>query len=80
MTTNLFNPNFNPYDALEQLHLAKMSLEKSLNDITEHQQGQARLLEMLTEQLKHLGLAVGGLQAQNRILLHRLERLENQID
>ena len=80
MTTNLFNPNFNPYDALEQLHLAKMSLEQSLNDITEHQQGQARLLEMLTEQLKHLGLAVGGLQAQNRILLHKIERLENQID
>ena len=76
----MFNPNFNPYDALEQLHLAKMSLEQNLNDITEHQQGQARLLEMLTEQLKHLGLAVGGLQAQNRILLHRLERLENQID
>ena len=73
----MFNPNFNPYDALEQLHLAKMSLEKSLNDITEHQQGQARLLEMLAEQLKHLGLAVGGLQAQNRILLLKIERLEN---
>jgi hypothetical protein len=54
-------------------------LEQSINDLTEHQQQQARLLEMLAEQLKHLGAAVAGLQAQNRILHHRLERLEEPL-
>jgi peptidoglycan hydrolase CwlO-like protein len=75
----MFNPDFNPYDALEQLHLAKITLEQSISDLTEHQQQQARLLEMLAEQLKHLGAAVAGLQAQNRILHHRLERLEETL-
>jgi uncharacterized membrane-anchored protein YhcB (DUF1043 family) len=73
----MFNPNYNPYDALEQLQLAKMTLEQSINDLTEHQQQQARLLEMLAEQVKHLGKAMSGLQAQNMILHSRLERLEN---
>jgi hypothetical protein len=75
----MFSADWNPYDALEQLHLAKITLEQSISDVTEHQQQQARLLEMLAEQLKHLGNAVAGLQAQNRILHHRLERLEETL-
>ena len=75
----MFNPDFNPYDALEQLEVAKMTHDQSINNLTEHQQQQARLLEMLAEQLKHLGNAVAGLQAQNRILHHRLERLEETL-
>jgi peptidoglycan hydrolase CwlO-like protein len=75
----MFNPDYNPFDALEQLQLAKMTLEQNINDLNEHQHQQARLLEMLAEQLKHISAAVAGLQAQNRILHHRLERLEETL-
>jgi hypothetical protein len=76
----MFNPDFNPYDALEQLQVAKMSHDHSITELGEHSRQQAQLLEMMANQVKHLTNAVVGLQQQNKILLIRLERLEEPHD
>lgn len=72
----MFNPDYNPFDALEQLQVTSMSHEHTITDLGEHSKQQAQLLEMMANQVKHLTNAVVGLQAQNKILHHRLERLE----
>jgi uncharacterized protein YukE len=76
----MFNPDFNPYDALEQLQLSRMSHETNIEQLNGQQQELAKLLEMLAEQVKHLSKAMAGLQAQNMILHSRLERLEESHD
>ena len=72
----MFNPDFNPYDALEQLHLAKMSLENNVEQLNGQQKELAKLLEMIANQVKYLTDAVTELQQQNKVLHYRLYQLE----
>jgi hypothetical protein len=73
----MFNPEYDPFEALQQLQVAAMSHEQGMDELSEHQKQQAQLLEMLANQVKHLTNAVVGLQAQNKILHQRITRLED---
>jgi uncharacterized coiled-coil protein SlyX len=72
----MFNPNFDPMEILEQLQLHAMSQENDISELNGHYKTQAQLMEMMANQIKHLTNAVVGLQNQNKLLLHRMERLE----
>ena len=73
----MFNPDYDPFDALQQLQVAIMSHEQGMDELSEHQKQQAQLLEMMANQVKHLTNAVVGLQQQNKILHQRITRLED---
>jgi peptidoglycan hydrolase CwlO-like protein len=73
----MFNPDYDPFDALQQLQVAIMSHEQGMDELSEHQKQQAQLLEMMANQVKHLTNAVVGLQQQNKILHTRVTRLED---
>lgn len=72
----MFNPDYDPFDTLQQLQVAVMSHEQSIDELQTRLKEQAHLMEMLANQTKHLTNAVIGLQNQNRILITRVERLE----
>jgi hypothetical protein len=72
----MLDPHWDPFEILEQLHVASMSAEQEINEIKAHIQIQAQLMEMIASQVKHLTNAVVGLQSVNKILNERLIRLE----
>ena len=76
----MFNTNWDPYDILQSLQVRSINHENTTNELTEHQRQQAKLLELMAEQVKYLTDAVTGLQQQNKILHHRLQRLEEPHD
>jgi prefoldin subunit 5 len=76
----MFNPDFNPFDHLQQLHIASRNHDQTIEHLDKQQQELARLLEMMANQVKYLTDALNGLQQQNKILLHRLYLLEETDD
>lgn len=72
----MFNQNFDPFETLEQLQVAAMSHGHEIEDAQGRLVEQAKLMEMLANQVKHLTNAVIGLQQQNQILIHRVNKLE----
>lgn len=76
----MFNHDFDPYQKLEELYLRDVTHEHNLDTVHEQLSSACNLMEQLAEQVKHLTNAVIGLQAQNKILHHRLTKLEHPDD
>jgi uncharacterized coiled-coil protein SlyX len=72
--------DFDPYQKLEELFLRSMSHEHNQDELSDKLAHACQLMEAMAEQIKHLTNAVIGLQAQNKILHHRLTRLEEPHD
>jgi len=72
----MFNPDFNPFDHLQQLQIASINHDQTIELLTKQQQELAKLLEMMANQVKYLTDAVTGLQQQNKVLHYRLYQLE----
>ena len=72
----MFNPDFNPFDHLQQLQIASMNHDQTIEHLNKQQQELAKLLEMMANQVKYLTDAVTGLQQQNKVLHYRLYQLE----
>jgi archaellum component FlaC len=75
----MFNNEFDPFDALENLQLTAMSHEQGIDELSERLKQLSHLVEVMAGQTKHLTNAVIGLQQQNKILHNRLERLEGTV-
>lgn len=76
----MFNPEYDPFEALQQLQVAVMSHDHAVDELEGHYKTQAQLMEMMANQIKHLTNAVIGLQAQNQALFQRISMLENNLD
>jgi len=72
--------DYDPYAKLEELYLRSMSQERDSDELSDKLAHACQLMEAMAEQIKHLTNAVIGLQEQNKILHHRLTRLEEPHD
>ena len=75
----MFHGDFDPYEILERCQLAAMSHEQSIEELQARLAEQAKLMEMIASQTKHLTNAVIGLQQQNKLLNARLDRWEGTV-
>ena len=75
----MFN-DFDPYQKLEELFVRDAVHEHNLDTVGERLAEACQLMEQMADQLRHLARAVQGLQEQNKILHHRLMRLEGLDD
>lgn len=76
----MFNPDYDPFEALQQLQVTAMSHEQGIDEMSERLKQLSHLVEVMAGQTKHLTNAIIGLQQQNKILHNRLERLEHAND
>lgn len=72
--------DFDPYQKLEELFLRSYTHEHNLDTASNRLNEACQLMEQMAEQLRHLTRAIQGLQEQNKILNHRLMRLEGLDD
>lgn len=72
----MFNPDYDPFEALQQLQVTAMSHEQGIDEMSERLKQLSHLVEVMAGQTKHLTNAIIGLQQQNQILNSRLERIE----
>jgi hypothetical protein len=75
----MFN-DFDPYQKLEELFVRDAVHEHNLDTVGQRLAEACQLMEQMADQLRHLTRAVQGLQEQNKILHHRLMRLEGLDD
>jgi uncharacterized coiled-coil protein SlyX len=72
----MIDNDFDPFAILEGLQLSDMSQDQALAELNARLAEQAKLLEMMANQVKHLTNAVIGLQNQNKLLNARMNRWE----
>ena len=75
----MFN-DFDPYQKLEELFVRDAVHEHNLDTVEQRLAEACQLMEQMADQLRHLTRAVQGLQEQNKILHHRLMRVEGLDD
>ena len=74
----MWHGDFDPFEILERLQVTAMSHDTSIEELQARLAEQARLLEMMATQVKHLTNAVIGLQNQSKLLNSRLDHLEGK--
>ena len=75
----MLDNDFDPFAILEGLQLSDMSQDQQITELQARLAEQAKLMEMIASQTKHLTNAVIGLQQQNKLLNARLDRWEGTV-
>lgn len=72
----MFNPDFDPYQRIEELTTDNLEITKTMEKLAELTRYQSRVLEVLTVNVRQQALEQSQLRLITQILDHRLQELE----